>query len=158
MRLAEPIPRDSKAYQCRRWPLAGSRGEAPRLLLFLSSLTEVREDSRVQRNQALIKNYGKISWPRHKQHDLFSRSSRGAHSFPSSEKNAKRRGETALRRRLKDKPHHNAFGERFPNSAAHAASNRREGSLFALWVKKSPHGHALSDSSCRLGLSLRLRP
>ncbi len=63
---------------------------------------------------------------------------------------------TALRLRLLNFPHHRAFGERFPNSAAHAASNMREGSLFALRAKKFPHVHALSDSSCRLGLSLRL--
>ena len=63
VRLAEPIPRDSKAYQCRRWPLAGSRGEAPRLLLFLSSLTEVREGSRVQRNRAVIQKSKITFWP-----------------------------------------------------------------------------------------------
>ena len=81
----------------------------------------------------------------------------GAHPFPPSEKDAKGRGGTALRRRFINLPHHDAFGERFPNSAAHAASNRREGSLFALRAKKSPHVHAVSVSKCRLGPSFRLR-
>ena len=82
--------RDSKAYQCRRWPRTGSRGKTPWLFLLPHSLVsrqenEVAYSETEQSLKVKIKPNGRAT----NNMIYFPAQAAGAHPFPSSEKDAK---------------------------------------------------------------------